>query len=272
MTEQPVPYVDAKYLHDSTLKKLETKISSIEEYVPEIKPKTNNPDHKLAIILMDTIYHIKGGGQHCDVGFIRSKRENGPVFEVSLVVLTKANKVIHIGKYVDEESQFEENEEIEMEIDWEKRFMNMRLHTAGHILATMIDEVTEYKSKPFKGNHIKGQSAVVFKGNLIEDNKGFLRERNNIIAHLQETIDQIVNKNLQIKHKFITKEDFPKYKLILPYDLFKLDKVRIVWIDGYQPNSCGGTHIQNTSEIGRIKIKKITQKKGIVRISYDVTD
>ena len=46
--------------------------------------------------------------------------------------------------------------------------------------------------------------------------------------------------------------------------------VRTVNFMGYSPCGCGGTHVTSSKKIGRITIKKIRNKKGNTRISYQI--
>ena len=45
---------------------------------------------------------------------------------------------------------------------------------------------------------------------------------------------------------------------------------RVVAFSGFEGCGCGGTHVKNTSEIGKVSIRKIKVKKGVTRIAYAI--
>ena len=46
---------------------------------------------------------------------------------------------------------------------------------------------------------------------------------------------------------------------------------RAMIIQGYYAIPCGGTHVENVRDVGPLKIEKIKNKKGNIRISYSIT-
>jgi Ser-tRNA(Ala) deacylase AlaX len=146
-------------------------------------------------------------------------------------------------------------------IDWERRYRLMRMHTAGHILAAMI-----YKS-----------SGILITGNQIDIDKtrfDFSMENfdKSAFQSLVEEANAAIARNLDVSVSFLPREEAMKIEgavklaVALPPDVKELRMVRIGDVD-YQAD--GGTHVKNTSEIGKIVFLGAENKgKNNRRITY----
>jgi alanyl-tRNA synthetase len=69
----------------------------------------------------------------------------------------------------------------------------------------------------------------------------------------------------------IDRLSFKKQLYRLPYILIDNKNFRVMQIIDMPPMPCGGTHLSSIREIGLMRINKIKNKNGILRISYEVT-
>lgn len=69
-----------------------------------------------------------------------------------------------------------------------------------------------------------------------------------------------------------TKEEIAQLCGFVPDYLSPNEPARIVTIVGGMGCPCGGTHVTNTQEIGNMQIRKITCRKGLVRIGYKLEE
>ena len=122
-----------------------------------------------------------------------------------------------------------------------------RLQTAEHILARTIEHTipnTKFIISTF--NEDSGKIEVYAQTDL----------RKIDLAKLQSAVNEVVQKNLQVKKYIIQREEAEK-----EYDLTRLPpsvkEIRIVEIVGFDKTPCKDPHIENTSEIGYFEILKV---------------
>lgn len=131
---------------------------------------------------------------------------------------------------------------VELSVDSDLRKLHSRLHSAGHIIGLVGDRLGWHATG---GNHFPGESRVVFKPDSLDtialmDPCEFESEVNCLISL---NLDRVISIN---------------------------DGFRTVTWGRWQAYPCGGTHVVNTSEIGRVRITKIKTKKGQITVSYEV--
>lgn len=132
----------------------------------------------------------------------------------------------------------------EFAIDEGRRKANTILHSAGHVIAGVVE--VNYPGLTAKGGqHYPGECRVEFEGNLTPLDSSAIGQVNRLVA---EAISQ----------------DLPV--LILGDPLID----RLIKIGNFRELSCGGTHVRSLSEIGVITITKIKKKDGRLRLSYEV--
>ena len=210
-----------------------------------------NDANGLAIIVDRTIFYPQGGGQPSDVGFIKSDHAT---YKVSSVRLNDSGLVLHYGEYI--EGAFAVGQQINLSIDLDKRIVNARVHSAGHLLDCAVSSLDLAHLKPTKGFHFPEGPYVEYEGIL--DNK------NDWINPIQEKINDLVKENIQISNYSLSFEEAAQKNIWAPAG----KSARVVDFEGFEGCGCGGTHVLNSSEIGEISIRKIKVKKGVTRIAY----
>ena len=209
-----------------------------DSYLKECKSKVMEVnDH--GVVLDQTIFYPGGGGQPSD---------NGKLILENNEYLVKGLKRID-GQIVHliDGSKPGINSEVNSIIDWDKRYKLMRTHTALHILCGVIwrdysASVTGGDMKPLAGR-------MDFE--LEEMSADFSKE-------VEEKINAEVSKKRDIKVYQLPREeafqipDLIRTKINLLPEGIKF--VRIVDIKGLDLQADGGTHVNNTSEVGYIKM------------------
>ena len=133
-------------------------------------------------------------------------------------------------------------------LDWDRRYRHMRMHTAMHVLSAVI-----------KGNVTGGQVGAD-KSRLDFNLEGEVPTK--------EWVTEEINKLLATPHpveaQWITDEEMTaRPELVKTMSVrppMGAGKVRLLKIDGVDLQACGGTHVANTSEIGRVECTKIENK------------
>lgn len=201
------------------------------------------------VVLDQTIFYPEGGGQPCDQGTIKSDKGNLRVDKVSL----NGDKIMHEGKI---QGEFKTGETVECEIDWDRRFKNMQMHTAGHILHEAVKSLIP-DCNPLGAEHGK-HAYFIYEGKISE----ILESRMLIKAN------EIIDQNLPIQTQFVSLEELQKRASWLPAHLPTNKPLRIMWIGNYDPIPDGGTQVNRTSEITKFSEIKITPEGENTKISY----
>ena len=166
----------------------------------------------------------------------------GQPSDIGLINDVSVRKVIHTPDAIIHLCEAPLEGEVSMAVDAKTRRLHSRLHSAGHIIGFVGDE---YGWHATKGNHFPGESRVVFEPQNPEAIQ--LTEA----EVLQSEVNALISKKLERR---ITEIDGLRY---------------VTWGD-LRAYPCGGTHVANTEEIGKVCISKIKMKKGQITVSYSL--
>jgi len=205
------------------------------------------PFENIYFILDRTPFYAESGGQISDKGIIFNDE-----VEVSVEDVQKLGEkfFVHKGKVL--KGKFREDMEVFAKVDKEIREAVQRHHTATHLLHSALRKVL--------GDHVMQSGSLVSHEFLRFD---FTHYKNLTIQEIEE-IERIVNNYILSNYKvekFYTTLD--KAKEIGAIALFteKYQKeVRVIKIDNVSTELCGGTHVDQTGDIG---IFLITKEEGI---------
>jgi phenylalanyl-tRNA synthetase alpha chain len=205
------------------------------------------------IVLQSTIFYAEGGGQPSDRGEIVGKKARATVKHVRL----KGDTVIHEARI---EGEFESGESVRSTIDWDARYHNMRVHSAGHIVHEAVKLVAPQLT-PVKGEHGNKQY-IEYVGSLTID-KTFA---------IEKEAQALVQKNLPLVTEFVSLEELTKRSPWVPAHLPKNKPLRILTIGSYAPIPDGGTQVHTTSEVGPVSITQIENTEDHVRVHYAIEE
>ncbi|MFN7709947.1 MAG: alanine--tRNA ligase-related protein [Holosporales bacterium] len=217
--------------------------------------KAGKDEKGFFIILDQTAFYPQGGGQPSDHGLISNDSVNAPIIHV-------AQHGDQIRHYIDSPSitaEILKAQKVCGVVKRTRRLLNARYHTAAHLLGN-IAEMLNPKLKAIKGHSFPGEAYVEFQGDEVID-----------VEVLQNAISEAIAKNEKTKVFVIDPLGFEKQFYKLPYRIPDNKTFRVIQIGDMSPVPCGGTHVSSTGEIGLIKINKVKNKNGILRISYGVT-
>lgn len=232
----------------------------IEDCEAEIVSLSPTEDGRIDIVLNQTCFYARGGGQDWDMGVISG---GDTTFEVEEVRLDEHGDVHHIGKYVS--GSFAASDSVICKVDHERRIVNTRLHSAGHIIDMAIGTLgLDWVAT--KGQHYPHLSAVEYSGTWQSERSEDLR-----IA-IEKQANEFVEQSLENSVIFMPVEEMHKVVRHVPDNLPTNKPGRVVMYGDDFGIPCGGTHVKNLREVGVITIPKIKEKKGVIRVSYAVED
>jgi len=198
--------------------------------------------HERGIELDRTLFYPQGGGQMGDTGALL--RENGQRIVIADTRKGDAiDSVFHVP--ASEMPRPEVGEMLALEIDWERRYRLMRLHTALHVMScVVVAPVTGGNIAPDKARLDFDIDMSLLNAETIE------RETNQLIARAVETETVwITDAELDARPELV--------KTMSVQPPRGAGRVRLLKIPGIDLQPCGGTHVRNISEIGGIRVIKI---------------
>ncbi len=206
------------------------------------------------VVLDRTAFYPQGGGQPGDVGTITCASGAAEVTKVR----KEGRDVLHqlrgpiplVG------------EEVRGSIDWDTRYAHMRHHTAQHLLSAYFLE--EYGAVT-SGNQIwKERARIDF--DLPELTSEMIEKaEDQINSWVENSVPVTIT--LMPRHEALKKLDPKRTRIdLLPKFISTL---RIVEVEGIDAVACAGTHVRNTSEIGRFRVTRSSSKgKGRKRLEF----
>jgi misacylated tRNA(Ala) deacylase len=233
-------------------KLLYQKDSYIQEFrgmITKIDPDNN------AIILDQTAFYPGGGGQPPDSGQLTVGESDYQVKRARKV----GSDILHI---IDSELPLPEiGLDASGKIDWAHRYQLMRTHTAMHILCGVI--FRDY------GASVTGGSMEPMSGRMDFE---FETMHKDLVQAIDIAINQEVDNARPVKVDILPRDeafqipDLIRTKInLLPEGI---QEVRVVEIEGLDLQADGGTHVNNTSEVGRIEIVDYKSKGKINKRIY----
>lgn len=212
---------------------------------------------KIAIELDQTIFYPQGGGQPYDQGSIVNADAEFAVTEVRKV----DGKIYHMGGFT--HGTIKPGDAVHLSINPERRKLNARLHSAGHLIDIVLDRLG-YSFEPIKGYHFPDGAYVEYSGEVPE------LDRPALARSIEAEIGKMVAENTSVKKEFVPKAELHKKVRFTMEGMPDADPVRVITLYGEIGCPCGGTHVPTTGDIGRVTIPKISCKKGVLRIRYNL--
>jgi len=208
----------------------------LKEFESKIKKIENNN-----IILEETAFYARSGGQPGDIGKIILNEKEINIIDT---IYDLEKNITHICEDI---KSLKIGDKINGKINWQNRYKHMRMHSALHLLCSLIPyDVT--------GGQISYQKSRL----------DFNAEDKIEKEEIENKINQLVKEDHQISYQWITNEELAKQPELVRTMSVKPpisnNKIRLVKIGNIDLQPCGGTHVKSTKEIGEIKIGKIENK------------
>jgi misacylated tRNA(Ala) deacylase len=197
------------------------------------------------IRLSDTVFYPTGGGQPGDTGVLRLA--DGATVRIADTVKGEApDEVIHVAEPGAAVPAV--GDSVTAEIDWERRHRLMRMHTTLHLLCAVVPGA------------VTGGQVSDGKGRLDFDVPGAALDK----AEIETKLNELIAAGHTVGPRWITDEELAARPELVRTMSVKppsgQGRVRLLDIAGVDLQPCGGTHVRNTREIGRVGLGKIENK------------
>ena len=198
-----------------------------------------------AYVFDRTVFYPGGGGQLPDKGSIQGQEvlrvyeEDGKIYHVLQHPLNCENCI--------------------MEIEWERRYLFMRMHTGQHLLSAIFEREFGWKtlSSTIQENYVSIELSTP---------KITWEE----ISRAETEAYRIIQENREVKTYWLSAEEAKKLPLRKFVDVG--EEVRIVEIKGLDFSLCKGTHVKGTGEIGLIAVYTTEKVRGNARIYFKASE
>lgn len=235
--------VMALYLEDSYLRECDATVVSV-------------ADGKY-VVLDETVFYPRGGGQPCDLGEIV---RGGEVF-----------RVVYVGKFFGEVSHevdragLRVGDRVHCVLDWGRRYRLMRSHTAAHVFASLLCVGT--------GALITGNELDVDRVRFDFSLERFDRE---VLEKYVGEANKLFGEDVPVRWYELPREEALKIPGVVKMaEAFppNVPSLRIVEVVGVDRQADGGTHVRNLREVGEIRLVKAENKgKNNRRIYFTLED
>src|ERR687893_458494 len=195
---------------------------------------------ELNVVLAENPFYATGGGQVADQGWISSESGQLEVFDV---VPAGGYQVIRARA---ERGRVEEGHRVTASINRVRRHQIEANHTATHILHWALRAVL--------GKDVIQAGSYVGPDRLRFDYRYTGRVSETDLRRIQEQCLLKITENQPVRYYTTTLEEARNLGAMMLFGEKYGDLVRVVEIDGFSRELCGGTHVRSTAEIGALKI------------------
>lgn len=199
------------------------------------------------IFLCDTPFYAESGGQVADQGWIYTKHASAHVKGVK-----KAPNGQHIHHILVDEGELRAGDQVKGIVDAPFRTGVIKNHTATHLLHQALKDIL--------GSHVNQAGSQVTPDRLRFDFSHFTAVDDEDLQRIEHIVNEKVWASLSLSISLKKIDEAKEMGAMALFGEKYGDIVRVVQIDDYSLELCGGCHVKNTAEIG---LFKITSESGI---------
>jgi alanyl-tRNA synthetase len=195
------------------------------------------------IALDRTPFYAEAGGQVGDTGILVNPETGDPVAIVESAYSAAPGKTVHRVRLL---APLKVGDQVIARVDSEARHSTMRNHTSTHLLHAALRTVL--------GSHVKQAGSVVEPSRLRFDFTHYTAMDPDEIAEVERLMNEEILKNIPVHTDIMELEHALKTGAMALFGEKYGDQVRVVSIDSFSKELCGGTHVARTGDIGICKI------------------
>ncbi len=198
------------------------------------------------LVFTKTPFYAESGGQVSDRGFVEFEyKESKLRFEI-VDVQKIMGEIVHVVK--GDFPEITEPVEAILTVDEDFRKGSMRAHTATHLLHAALREVL--------GTHVRQEGSLVEPDRLRFDFLHFKAMTDEELKEVERLVNEKIIENIPLEFAYMSYHDALKIGAMALFEGKYGETVRVVKIDNFSIELCGGTHVNRTGDIGLFKIVK----------------
>lgn len=206
------------------------------------------------IVLAKSPFYPEGGGQTGDCGYIKT--------ESALFKVTKASKfgdgmitmhgVAELGTII-------KGETVTAEVDRTARKATEKNHTATHLLHKALQEVL--------GDHVRQAGSMVTPDRLRFDFNHYAPVSQDEMERIEETVNSVIQENTEVSKTYMSRDEAVQAGAMALFGEKYGERVRVVSVENFSLELCGGCHVSRTGDIGFFKlVSEASVASGVRRI------
>jgi alanyl-tRNA synthetase len=242
--------VERLYYSDSFVRDFTAKVTDIREL------SRTDGQSTWQIALDRTAFYPTSGGQPNDLGVLRATSRSGAVLEVPV---TGVEEDEHGDVWHQTLKPLLAGTEIRGEIDWQRRVDHMQQHSGQHLLSAVFARELKARTVSFHLGEMSSTIDLATESLAPSDLEGVERMANELIAEDRAT-----------RVRTVPREEADA--LLASGVLSKLPEregaIRLIEIDDFDLNACGGTHVRSTGQIGGLLLRGVERVRQGVRVEF----
>ncbi|MDD3023341.1 MAG: alanine--tRNA ligase [Syntrophomonadaceae bacterium] len=196
-------------------------------------------EEDVLLITANTPFYAESGGQLADAGTIKTDQGTMEVQEVKKLAAWVVHKGIVKGK-------LRIKDKVDLAVETNTRLDTARNHTATHLLHKALREVL--------GEHAQQKGSLVGPNRLRFDFSHLSAVSDEELSRVEQIVNQAIWKMYQVGTIVTGLEEAREIGATALFGEKYGEEVRIVKVEDFSMELCGGTHVQNTGQIGLFKI------------------
>jgi len=197
-------------------------------------------DKTVNIVFDKTVFYAESGGEIGDTGYI-----TGDNFKIRVTDTQKSGDTfVHIGEVI--EGEFDPKVEMTLRVGESKSDKIRANHTATHLLHKALKEVV--------GDHVNQAGSLVSDEYLRFDFTHYEKVKPSELDKIEKIVNTVIRKNLRLNKRYMSMDEAKKAGATALFGEKYGDTVRVVQVENFSMELCGGKHVQATGDIGLFKI------------------
>jgi alanyl-tRNA synthetase len=202
------------------------------------------------VITDQTVFYAESGGQVGDRGIMRVGTREVPVTDAYPL----NGRIVHRMQWWERPerdallSLFDANPVVTLQVDRERRLATARNHTGTHLLHTALKQVL--------GDHVVQAGSLVDPRRLRFDFHHYQAMQADEIKQVEEIVNRVVREDRKVSAEEMPFQKAVETGAIALFGEKYADTVRVISVEGFSRELCGGTHLQRTGQIGLFLLRQ----------------
>jgi len=196
---------------------------------------------EVSVFVKTTPFYATSGGQAADIGVIFTNTAEIKITDVQKVV---GNKIAHIGTVT--KGAFKLGELVTLKVNTRHRYAIAKNHSTTHLLQKSLRNVL--------GDHVEQAGSNVNADRLRFDFTHFSALTSEELERVEKEVNEKILEGLKVDIQEMSIDEAKKSGAMALFGEKYGATVRVVKMGDYSTELCGGTHLNNTSEVSTFKI------------------
>ncbi|HEX3037806.1 MAG TPA: alanine--tRNA ligase [Oscillospiraceae bacterium] len=205
------------------------------------RTETATAGDEVVLVLDKTGFYAESGGQVGDTGSIESKDSMIEVKDT-----TKTHAGIYLHHAVITAGQITVGEDVQAQVNSQRRYAIMRNHTCAHLLQAALRKTL--------GNHVEQAGQLVNESHVRFDFTHFSALTAEELSKVEALVNEVILSGTKVESREMPIEEAKKLGAMALFGEKYGKMVRVVTVNDFSKEFCGGTHMDDTAKIGLFKI------------------